>query len=142
MGVVHIVAKKRQNGKMAKVIRNCILNGEKIGENAFNIYRGYIFGNPYTHIRNKETKALVKVKTRDEAIAMYDKYFDAMIADEGEAGKRFRQAFDELYEAYKKFDVIYLNCYCREDESCHGDIIRKKLIQRSMKEKISNVRKP
>ena len=65
-----------------------------------------------------------------------------MSADEGGAGERVRQAVDELYEAYKKCDVIYLNCYCREDESCHGDIIRKKLIQRSMKEKLSNVRKP
>lgn len=126
---------------MSKVIRNCILNGEKTGENAFNIYRPYIFGNPYTHIKNKETKAMVRVKTRDEAIEMYDKYFDAMIADTTEAGEQFRQAFDELYEAYKKYDVIYLNCYCKETETCHGDIIRKKLIQRSMKEKLKNINK-
>jgi hypothetical protein len=66
--------------------------------------------------------------------------FDAMLRDETEAGDRFREEWDKMFEAYKTYDVIYLGCFCHEDESCHGDIIKKKLLQRSMKEKLDSLK--
>lgn len=126
---------------MSKVIRYCKLNEEHYGDNVFDVSRPNIFGNPYTHIKNKETKAQVKVATREEAIRLYDPYFDKMLESEDEVGDLFRAEWDRMYDAYKKYDEIYIGCYCKLDEDCHGDIIRKKLIQRSMKEKLDNIRK-
>ena len=126
---------------MSKIIRYCKLKEDHIGENVFDISRPNIFGNPYTHISGKSTLASVKVKTRDEAIEAYDAYFDAMLADDSKAGEVFREEWDRLFEAYKTHDVVYLGCFCAEDEDCHGDIIKKKLIQRSMREKLKDLRK-
>ena len=64
-----------------------------------------------------------------------------MLLDESEFGDLFRQEWDRMYDAYKKYDTIYIGCYCSLDERCHGDIIKKKLIQRSMKEKIERLKK-
>lgn len=126
---------------MAKITRYCKLKEEHSGPNAFDISRPNIFGNPYTHIKNRQTKAMVKVKNRDEAIDLYDPYFDNMLKDETEVGQRFREEWDRMYEAYKTYDEIFLGCYCHTDERCHGDIIIKKLVQRSMKEKLVKLRK-
>lgn len=126
---------------MAKITRYCKLKEEHSGPNAFDISRPNIFGNPYTHIKNRQTKAMVKVKNRDEAIDLYDPYFDNMLKDETEVGQRFREEWDRMYEAYKTYDEIFLGCYCHTDERCHGDIIIKKLVQRSMKEKLDKLRK-
>lgn len=121
---------------MAKVIRFCKLNEEHYGDNVFDVSRPNLFGNPYTHIRNRDTLAQVKVKTRDEAIGMYSAYFDRMV----EENETFRSEWDRMYDAYKTCDTIYIGCYCKLDERCHGDIIRQKLIQRSMKEKVAKIR--
>lgn len=126
---------------MAKVIRYCKMEEERSGDNVFDVSRPNVFGNPYTHIKNKETLASVKVSSRDEAIDLYSDYFDRMLKDESEFGDKFREEWDRMYEAYKTFDVIYIGCYCKLDERCHGDIIRGKLIQRSMKEKIEEIKK-
>lgn len=126
---------------MGKIIRYCKLNEERFGENVFDVSRPNIFGNPYTHIGNRKTLADVKVSTRDEAIDLYSDYFDEMLKDETAAGEIFRKEWDRMYEAYKTFDEIYLGCYCQLDERCHSDIIRKKLIQRSMKEKLSQLKR-
>ena len=126
---------------MAKVIRYCKLNEEHYGDNVFDVSRPNIFGNPYTHIKSKETKAQVKVATREEAISLYGSYFDAMLKTDGDVGDLFRAEWDRMYEAYKKYDTIYIGCYCELDEDCHGDIIRKKLIQRSMKEKLDEIKR-
>lgn len=125
---------------MAKITRYCKLKEEHSGSNAFDISRPNIFGNPYTHIKNRQTKAMVKVKNRDEAIDLYDYYFDNMLKDETEVGQRFREEWDRMYEAYKTYDEIFIGCYCHTDERCHGDIIIKKLVQRSMKEKLNKIR--
>ena len=121
---------------MSKIVRFCKLTEGHSGPNVFDISRPNIFGNPYTHIKSKETLAQVKVKSRDEAIDMYGPYFDRML----ETDEEFRKEFDRMYEAYHTFDVIYIGCYCKPDERCHGDVIRQKLIQRSMKEKLSKIR--
>jgi len=126
---------------MAKIIRYCKLDEEHIGDNVFDISRPNIFGNPYTHIKNKKTKALIKVKNREEAIRLYSDYFDNMMELEGCIGDRFRAEFDRMYDVYKNQEVLYIGCYCKTDESCHGDIIKKKLIQRSMKEKLAKIKK-
>ena len=118
---------------MAKVIRYCKLKEEHIGDNAFDVCRPSIFGNPYTHIKERKTLAQVVVDSREEAISLYDKYFDKMY----ERNTDFHNAFDRMYDAYKKFDVLYLGCFCDVNESCHGDIIAKKLMKRSIKEKLS-----
>lgn len=126
---------------MSKIIRYNKLKEDHVGDNAFDICRPNVFGNPFTHIKNKETLASIKVKSRDEAIDAYAAYFDAMLKDDSEAGEIFRNEWDKLYDAYKQFDVIYLGCFCNEDERCHGDVIKEKLIARSIKEKINNLKR-
>lgn len=125
---------------MSKIIRYCKLKEEHSGPNAFDISRPNIFGNPYTHIKNRETKALVKVKTRDEAVDMYDPYFDNMLKDNTEVGDRFRTEWDKMYDAYKTYDEIYIGCYCELNQRCHSEVIIRKLVQRSMREKLNKLR--
>lgn len=121
---------------MAKIIRYCKLTEEHNGDNAFDVSRPNIFGNPFTHIKNKETKSLVKVKTREEAISLYESYFDTMIL----TNDVFRKEWDRLYEAFHKFDIVYIGCFCKLNESCHGDIIIKKLRQRVVKEMVNKAK--
>lgn len=126
---------------MAKIIRYCKLKEEHYGPNAFDVSRPNIFGNPYTHIKNRETKALVKVKDRDTAIDMYGPYFDNMLKDPTDVGDAFRKEWDRMYEAYKTYDEIFIGCYCDvEKQRCHTEVIAKKLVQRSMKEKLDRLR--
>lgn len=115
---------------MAKVIRYCIKNESHDGENNFLIHRPYIFSNPFTHIKDKKTKAKYVVQTREDAIEMYGDYFEAML----ETSPKFKEEWDKLYEAYKTFDEIYIGCYCGTTESCHGDVIIEKLKRRSIKD--------
>lgn len=106
-------------------------NEEHYGDNVFDISRASVFGNPFTHIKSKETKAIFVVSDRDKAIDLYEPYFDKMYAKDEE----FRNEFNRMYETYKGGEDIYLGCYCKPLR-CHGEIIEKKLIQFSMKEKI------
>lgn len=122
---------------MSRVIRYCKLEEEHSGENSFDISRPNPLGNPYTHIKSKKTLATYVVKNRDEAIALYSYYFDNMLR----ISPKFRDAWDKLYEAYQKYDIIYIGCYCHRNENCHGDIIIKKLKQRAMKEMIDKLKK-
>lgn len=122
---------------MAKVIRYCIKNESHNGDNNFLIHRPYIFSNPFTHIKDKKTKAKYVVSTREEAIEMYGDYFDVMI----ETSPKFKEEWDKLYEAYKTFDVIYIGCYCSLSESCHGDVIIEKLKRRSIKDMMEKLRR-
>lgn len=126
---------------MSKIIRYCKPNEEHVGENVFDVSRPNILGNPFTHIKNKSTLAQVVVKTRDEAVSLYDKYFDRMMEDDSDDGDKFRKEFDRMYKACKEYDTVYIGCYCKEDENCHGDIIRKKLMQRILMEKLKTIKK-
>lgn len=122
---------------MAKIIRYCVVEEEHEGENVFKVHRPFVFGNPFTHIKNKETKALVKVPTREEAIRLYEPYFDKMLAsDEG-----FKKEWQRLVDSYYKFDVIYVGCYCKLNETCHSDIIIKKLMQYVTKKHVGDLLK-
>ena len=107
------------------------------GKNNFPIFRGVsVLANPYTHIKDKKTKALYVVSDRDEAIRQYSHYFDVMY----DSNKEFTAEVDRIYEAYKTGEPVYLECYCHP-ESCHGDIIAEKLRKRLIKEKLDDYRR-
>ena len=101
----------------------------------FYIGRGSILGNPYTDKPLDKTLAIYHVNTREEAIARYDSYFDMMY----KGNKEYREMIDMLYLLYKNGETIYLGCYCKP-LPCHGDIIKKKLEQRLLKEKIEKIK--
>lgn len=113
-------------------------------ENNYYIGRPSVLGNPFTHNGVRTNLAKLSFKTREDAIAAYDKYFDTMYGKDDE----FTKAFDEIYEHYKNGEDIYLQCFCKP-LPCHGDIIasklQKKLIQEKLEErrneKISNEKK-
>lgn len=120
---------------MAKVIRYCVRNETHEGENVFLIHRPFIFSNPFTHIKDKKTKAKYVVSSREEAIDMYNDYFDNML----KISTEFKNEFDRLYDIYKKYDAIYLGCYCGENEPCHGDVIAEKLKRRSIHDVLATI---
>ena len=93
-----------------------------IGDNVYLIHRPYILGNPYTHIKDKKTKAMYLVSSKEEAIEKYSQYFDLMY------GKNiaFTNVIDEIYTKYRKGEDIYLGCYCK-DKLCHGYVIIRKI---------------
>lgn len=103
----------------------------------FPIFRGKsCLSNPYTHIKDKQTKALFVVSDRDEAIDMYSNYFDIMYGSD----KEFTNEVDRIYDAFKNGKDVYLECYC-VPKRCHGDIIADKLRRRFIKEKIKEYKK-
>lgn len=122
---------------MTKITRYCIKDTEKLGENVFVVCRPSIFGNPYTHIKDKTTKARVVVKDRETAIKLYDAYFDEMVKED----KDFKTEWDKMYEVYQNNDEIFLGCFCSLNESCHADIIARKLKERSVREMLYNLRR-
>lgn len=108
---------------MAKLIRYCKLKEEHCGDNVFDVSRPNIMGNPFTHIKDRKTKALVKVKTREEAIEKYGKYFNKMLV----LDKEFKEEFEKMVNACFNYDEVFFGCYCKMDESCHADVIMEKV---------------
>ena len=53
---------------MAIIVYNRTKESHSDSPNNFRIYRPFALGNPYTHIKDKETKALYLVPTREDAI--------------------------------------------------------------------------
>lgn len=113
-----------------------VMDEDKFGENVYLIHRPYILSNPYTHIKDKQTKAMFVVKTKEEAIERYSHYYDVMYGKNIE----FTRTIDEIYEKYRRGENVYLGCYCAPDV-CHGDVIARKLQGRLVKEKIAEVKK-
>ncbi len=103
--------------------------------NNYDITRPNILSNPYTHIRDRKTLARYVCKSREEAIAAYDHYFDVMYS----GNKEFKEKVDEIYEKYKNGEDIFLSCACHP-LPCHGDVIAKKLQRRLIKEKVQEAR--
>ncbi len=120
---------------MSQIKRYCVLKEEHNGDNAFRVHRGYILGNPYTHIKDKTTKAMVIVKTREEAIDRYERYFEESL----KLNPEFKQEFERMVDACMQYDEIWVGCYCGEQESCHADYIIKRLRQECTKRMIKNV---
>lgn len=117
------------------------------GDNNYRIYRPFLLSNPFTHLKDRQTKARYIVSNREEAVDMYNRYFDLMY----ESNIDFKDVVDEMYEKYRNGEDIYLECYCKkylssdtkphDDEiSCHGDIIKAKLEQRLIQEKIREIK--
>lgn len=125
--------------KMKGIIRYCKLDEELTGENVFNCARPSILSNPYTHIRHKQTLAAVVVGSREEAISLYEPYFNAALSGNDDFSNEFRKEFERMCDAYKKYGTIYLGCYCKTTEACHCDIIRKKIMAKIIKDKLSNL---
>lgn len=113
-----------------------VMDEDKFGENVYLIHRPYILSNPYTHIKDKQTKAMFVVKTKEEAIERYSHYYDVMYGKNIE----FTRTIDEIYEKYRRGENVYLGCYCAPDV-CHGDVIARKLQGRLVKEKIAEAKK-
>ena len=122
---------------MTQIKRYCVLKEEHNGDNVFRVHRGYILGNPYTHIKNKETKAMVVVKTREEAIDRYGRYFENSL----KLIPEFRAEFERMIEACMKYEEVWIGCYCGLDEECHGDYIIKRLKQECRKRMLKNLLK-
>lgn len=120
---------------MAIIVYNRTKESHSDSPNNFRIYRPFALGNPYTHIKDKETKALYLVPTREDAIKAYDHYFDIMYR----SNLKFKKVVDLIYEKYKAGEDVYLECYCKP-EPCHGDIIKEKLEKRLLKEKIEEMK--
>ncbi len=86
---------------MTKVVNK---NKEK-----YDVYigRGSKWGNPFTHIKDKTTKAEFIVDSRKEAIKQY---------------KEWILTKPELLNCLHELDGRVLGCYCKP-KSCHGDIL-------------------
>jgi len=77
----------------------------------YDIYIGRpsIWGNPYTHIKDKKTKAEFIVNSREEAIQKYEEYLRNQ---------------PDLIKLLPTLKNKILGCWC-SPKSCHGDIIIK-----------------
>ena len=94
------------------VITYCVLDEDKFGENVYLIHRPYILSNPYTHIKDKQTKAMFVVPTKEDAIERYSHYYDIMYGKNIE----FTKTIDEIYKKYRNGEDIYLGCYCSDGQ--------------------------
>ena len=97
---------------------------------------GNPLGNPYTHNGVKTNLAKLSLKTREEAIEAFGKYFDLMNGTDEELTK----AFNEIYEHYKKGEDIYLQCFCKP-LPCHCDIIADRLQRKLILDKMVSQKK-
>jgi hypothetical protein len=82
------------------------------------IGRGSKWGNPFTHIKDKQTLAEHIVETREEAIEKYREYITGN---------------PELMAALPELRNKTLGCYCKP-ESCHGDILIELVTQQHISE--------
>lgn len=121
------------------IIRYNVTEEEHFGDNVYLIHRPYILSNPYTHIKDKKTKAMFVVSTKEEAIERYSHYFDTMYG----TNILFTKVVDDIYALYRSGQDVFIGCYCdtKKNDNCHGDIIIKKLQSRLVKEKLAEVKK-
>ena len=90
----------------------------------FDVYigRGSKWGNPFTHLPLRETRALFKVDSRDDAINAYRTWIT-----KGDG----KVLLKDLHELEGKV----LGCWCWP-KRCHGDVLAK-LIEENNKEKMA-----
>ena len=79
------------------------------------IGRPSIWGNPFTHIKDRDTKAQFLVKNRETAISKYREWI---------------QTQPHLMEKLESLRGKRLGCWCKP-LSCHGDILVELLNVRS-----------
>ena len=109
---------------------------EYFGDNVYLVHRPYILSNPYTHIKDKQTKAMFVVSSREEAVERYSHYFDVMYG----SNKKFTDAFNEIYNKYINGEDIFLGCYCYP-KICHSEVIVRKMQAKLLKEKFAEAKK-
>lgn len=114
---------------MAKIVRYCVLEESHSGDNDFRVYRGTTFGNPFVHTKSSKKEGTVKVKTKEEAIARYEKYFDRMV----DTNDQFKKEVEKMCQSFFDNDIIYIGCYCSPSSICHGDVIAKKIKKMAIK---------
>ena len=121
---------------MSSIIRYCKTQEDHVGDNCFDVSRPHILSNPYTFNKENKQKDLIKVRTKDEALRMYKAYFKEMMNSKDRSAKPFQNEFNKIVEAYRKYDTIYIGCYCHLDEECHGDFIIEQVIKKVVQEDI------
>jgi hypothetical protein len=88
------------------------------GLNDVYIGRGSPLGNPFTHIKDRNTKAHFIVESREEAMSNYGQWLEQKIREQDKA---VIGQLDLIARLAARGDVK-LVCYCKP-KSCHGDTI-------------------
>lgn len=120
---------------MSKAVRYYTYDEGYDGENCFVISFKSLLRNPYTIIKDKKINSLIYIKNKDKCVQLYSLYFDKMV----ELSSKFKDEWDNLYAAYKKYDTIYIGCEYPLNIPCHVDVIIDKLKQREIKEEINRM---
>lgn len=76
------------------------------------------WGNPYSH--KPETLAEIKVKSREEAVRLYEAHFEELLKNPD-----IRRDFDNLAEQ-ARHGHLNLECWCYPAQ-CHGEVIKQKI---------------
>lgn len=102
----------------------CVVN---LKTDDYDVYigRGSKWGNPFTHIKDKQTLAEHIVETREEAISKYREYILSR---------------PDLIDSLDELRGKKLGCYCKPD-SCHGDILIELIINKMLSEIKFNIKK-
>ena len=116
---------------MIHVINKNTFDGEYKSKFIFPIDRMTPLGNPFTFNGIKSNLAKLSFATREEALEAYEEYFKASYGVNVELTKYF----NEIYEAYKSGEDVYLVCHCKPSP-CHGDFLEKQLTKKFILEKI------
>lgn len=69
------------------------------------------WGNPFTHIKDRHTRAQFVVSTRDEAVSQYRQLLNAQVV-----------RGDITLEELAALDGKTLGCWC-SPKACHGDVL-------------------
>lgn len=86
------------------------------------IGRPSILSNPFIESSKNSKFDTVKVLTRDEACEAYDDYFYDKISQNDDA---ILKELCLIHERGKRRGVVKLGCFCRPMFRCHGDTIKK-----------------
>lgn len=96
-----------------------VVNSRNTGSGVY-IGRPTVFGNPFTHIKDRNTLAEFICESRDEAVDKYEEWFYKELG----RNKQLEQELKNLIERYKRSGELYLRCWCAP-KRCHGDVIKK-----------------
>lgn len=116
---------------MIYVINQNTFSEEFKSKYVFPIDRTTPLGNPFTHNGVRSNLAKLSFKTREEALEAYEKYFKQSYG----VNKELTEYFDEIYDAFKKGNDVYLVCHCKP-KPCHGDFIERELNKKLILEKL------
>jgi hypothetical protein len=95
---------------------------------------GNPLGNPFTHNGKRSSLAKFSLKTREEAIEAYRRYFKIAYGKPGY--EDLTKVFDEIYSHYKNNEDIYLGCWCYP-LPCHTQVIAEELQKKLIREMIA-----